>query len=272
MNAISGVSTPPAPAGSDAASNAFPPERVWPGLAHAARAIGVPLEGEAAARFAQYQELLLTHSVRFNLTAIREPHEIERRLFLDAVAMVPALDAAVAAIPLPAGQAHSLVDIGTGAGFPGLVLKIVRPALDVTLIDATAKKVSFLRTVIAALKLDTVGVVHGRAEDLGHDPAFRARFDVATARAVANLPVLLEYVVPLLKIGGTALLPKGLEIDEELRTGNRAAAHLGAAIVSDARLPVDGTRLIIASKCAPTPGAYPRRVGIPSRSPLGERS
>jgi 16S rRNA (guanine527-N7)-methyltransferase len=225
----------------------------------------VSLDDKAVARFASYRDLLVMCNARFNLTAIREPDEIERRLFLDALAMVPTLDR-IRQVP----HATRLVDVGAGAGVPGLALKIARPDLDVTLVDATAKKVAFLHEVIAALELPSIRAIHARAETLGQDPAFRGQFDMATARAVAALPVLLEYVVPLLRVGGTALLPKGLAIDEELGAGQRAAAALGARIVSAERLPARSTRLVIAHKVASTPVAYPRRTGVPSRAPLGE--
>src|SRR5262249_975109 len=141
--------------------------------------------------------------------------------------------------------------------------------IEVTLIDATAKKVSFLDAVMAELQLPAVHAIHGRAEDLGQDRDYRSQFDVATARAVASLPVLLEYVVPFLTVGGTALLPKGLTIEDELRQGKRAAAKLGARVVSADRLPDTSTRLVVAEKQSPTPALYPRRTGIPSRTPLG---
>jgi 16S rRNA (guanine527-N7)-methyltransferase len=235
-------------------------------LAVAASQIGIELDAEALARFARFRDLLLQRNAKHNLTAIRDAAGIERRLFLDALAMTPALDRA----PRPIEASLRLVDVGAGAGFPGIPLKIARPDLDLTLVDATAKKVAFLNEVIADLGLGDTRAVHGRAEDLGQDRAFRQRFDVVTARAVASLPVLLEYVVPLLNVGGTALLPKGLEIDEELRRGRRAAAALGAEIVSTDRLPAAGTRLVVAVKVSRTPAAYPRRTGIPNRSPLGE--
>jgi 16S rRNA (guanine527-N7)-methyltransferase len=144
--------------------------------------------------------------------------------------------------------------------------------LRVTLVDATAKKVAFLEEVIAALDLEDVRAIHARAEELGRDPAYRARFDIATARAVASLPVLLEYVVPLLKPDGTALLPKGTEITPELAEARHAAAVLGAEIASADLLPTGGTRLVVAKKIAATPRAYPRRAGVALRSPLGRRS
>jgi 16S rRNA (guanine527-N7)-methyltransferase len=242
----------------------------WPGLAVAASQIGIELDAEALARFARFRDLLLQRNAKHNLTAIRDAEGIERRLFLDALAMTPALDRARDRAPRPIEASLRLVDVGAGAGFPGIPLKIARPDLDLTLVDATAKKVAFLNEVIADLGLGDTRAVHGRAEDLGQDRAFRQRFDVVTARAVASLPVLLEYVVPLLNVGGTALLPKGLEIDEELRRGRRAAAALGAEIVSTDRLPAAGTRLVVAVKVSRTPAAYPRRTGIPNRSPLGE--
>jgi 16S rRNA (guanine527-N7)-methyltransferase len=272
VNPIGGASSLSAEAVTDAVMTLFPPRNDWSGLANASGRLGVSLDDDALARFARYRDLLLERSTRFNLTAIRDPAEIERRLFLDAIAMVPELDH-LTGIPCdPTDRSVRLVDVGAGAGFPGLALKIVRPALDVTLVDATAKKVAFVNEVIAALELERVRAVQGRAEELGQDKRYRSQFEVATARAVASLPVLLEYVVPFLTIGGTALLPKGLEITEELQLGRRAAAILGTEIVSATELPFTTTRLVVARKIAPTAAAYPRRVGIPNRDPLSERS
>ena len=272
MNPIGGASSLSAEAATDAGTTLFPPRDDWSGLADVSGRLGVSLDARALERFARYRALLLERSAQFNLTAIRDPAEIEQRLFLDAIAMIPELDRLTGTPADRVDRAIRLVDIGAGAGFPGLVLKIVRPALDVTLIDATAKKVAFVNEVIAALELEHVRAVQGRAEELGQDNRYRARFDVATARAVASLPVLLEYVVPFLTTGGTALLPKGLEITEELRLGRRAAAILGAEIVSAEELSLGRTRLVVARKISPTASAYPRRVGIPSRDSLGERS
>ena len=272
MNPTGGASSLPAKAGTDAVSTLLPPRDARTDLASASDHLGVALDHDALKRFARYRDLLLERGAQFNLTAIRDAGEIERRLFLDALAMVPVLDRLAGAGSNRAADPARLVDVGTGAGFPGLVLKIARPDLDVTLVDATAKKVAFVNEVIAALGLDHARAIQGRAEDLGQDSGFRARFDIATARAVASLPVLLEYVVPFLSIGGTALLPKGLEIAEELCRGRDAAAMLGADIVSTLTLSVPTTRLIVVRKIAQTAATYPRRVGIPSRDPLGERS
>jgi 16S rRNA (guanine527-N7)-methyltransferase len=272
VNQTGGASSLSAKAGTDAVTTVFPPRDDPSSLAGASGQLGVSLDADALRRFAHYRDLLLERSAQFNLTAIREPEEIERRLFLDAIAMIPELDLLTTAGSDRAGRVPQLIDVGAGAGFPGLALKIVRPHLDVTLVDATAKKVAFVNEVITALELKQVRAVQGRAEELGQDSAYRARFDIATARAVASLPVLLEYVVPFLTIGGTALLPKGLEIAEELQRGRRAATILGAEIVSTLALPVGTTRLIVVRKIASTAATYPRRVGIPGRDPLGERS
>jgi 16S rRNA (guanine527-N7)-methyltransferase len=268
VNPIGGAPSVLASVGGDAASSFFPPGSPWPGLDAAAAHLGVILDPVASRRLGRYRDLLQERNRQFNLTAIHDPHEIERRLFLDALAMIPSLDGIVGQRQSP-GQTPRLIDVGSGAGFPGLVLKIVRPQLDVTLIDATAKKVGILAEVIADLQLEAVHAVHGRAEELGQDRAYRQRFDVATARAVAVLPVLLEYVVPFLDVGGVALLPKGVQIADELRQGRRAAAQLGAQIVATETLPVGATRLVVARKVASTPAAYPRRIGAPSQTPLG---
>lgn len=241
----------------------------WPGLATAAAADGIPLEPDQIARLAAYRRLLLLWNQRFNLTAIDDPDEVERRLFLDAVRMLPALDRAIAEIEPDSGDQIRLVDVGSGGGVPGLVLKIARPELDVTLIDATGKKVAFLREAIAELRLPGARAVQGRAEELGHDRAHRARYDLATARGVAALPALLEYCVPFLRVGGIGLFPKGMDLAGELAAGRRAAPVLGARVVAAAPLPGHETRLVVVRKIAATPERYPRRPGIPSREPLG---
>lgn len=265
MNPIDVAPSLAAPAERDGLS-VFPQSEPSSSLVNEAGRFGVVVDRTAEARLARYRDLLIEWSARMNLTAIRDRAEIERRLFLDALAMVPFLDAHS---PHPHCQPRpSLIDVGTGAGFPGLVLKILRPSLAVTLVDATAKKVAFLRTVIAETGLVGVRAVHGRAEELGRDRAYRDQFDLATARAVASLPVLVEYLVPLLRVGGTAILPKGADLGEELIAGQRAAHMLHAEIVSHDPSPIPTTRLVVVRKTGPTPPAYPRRTGVPSLEPL----
>src|SRR5581483_5634044 len=193
---------------------------------------GLPLSVDQIERLARYRDLLLEWNARFNLTAITDPLEVERRLLLDSLRLLPAVDQSSADRSNP-----RLLDIGSGGGIPGLVLKIARPALDVTLVDATGKKVRFLQEVIDRLGLDQARAMQARAEELGRDERFRGAFDLATARAVAPLPVLLEYAMPLLRAGGVGLFPKGLDLDAELATGRRAADLLGARIESTATLP-----------------------------------
>ena len=241
-------------------------EPEWPGLAIEAGRLGVDLSGDVQDKIATYLGLLVERNAQFNLTAIRDPEAMEKRLFLDAIAMVPDLDAVVVNSRIADPR---LVDIGSGAGFPGLVLKIVRPDLQVTLVDATGKKVRFLNEVIAATGLSGVEAIHGRAEELGRQPRYREKFNLATARAVASLPVLLELITPFLDVGGTALLPKGVDLSEELAQGKKAARLLGCRIVSSDELPNRETRLVVVEKTTLTPGKYPRPTGVPNQAPLG---
>jgi len=238
----------------------------WPGLATAAANLGIPLSPEIQEQLAAYLRVLAERNAQFNLTAVRDPEAMERRLFLDAIAMIPTLDGVMVARDEVTPR---LVDIGSGAGFPGLVLKIVRPTLQVTLIDATGKKVRFLQEVIAATGLTGVQAIHGRAEELARNPAYRERFNLATARAVASLPVLLELTMPFLDVGGTALLPKGLDLTAELGPGKHAAHLLGSRVVSTDRLPTNDSRLVVVEKLTLTPGRYPRPTGVPNQAPLG---
>lgn len=272
MNPINSTPLLLAPAGTPPAADSFAPHSSWSGLAPEASRIGVAVDAGALARLNRYRDLLLERNAHVNLTAIRQPEEIERRLFLDALAMLPAIDAFLRKSARPQERKARLIDVGSGGGFPGLVLKIARPDLDVTLVDATAKKLAFLDEVIAELELAAVQTVHGRAEDLGRDRRYREQFDIATARAVASLPVLLEFVVPFLDVGGQAFLPKGLAIDDELKAGKRAARQLGAEIISAERVANGETRLAIARKRTLTDKSYPRRTGVPVQSPLGTGS
>jgi 16S rRNA (guanine527-N7)-methyltransferase len=237
--------------------------------------IDCPLDAVQRARFDAYRDLLLDWNRRFNLTAITEPAEVERRLFLDALRMVPAVDAYRRPVGAFVGTTTvtdtpvRLVDVGSGAGFPGLPLKIARPDLDVLLVEATGKKVAFLDRVIAELGLTGVSALHARAEAIGQDEAYRATFDLATARAVAALPALLELCLPLLRVGGRALLPKSATLGDELLMGRRAATALGGKLVGADLLPASETRLVVVDQIGPTPRRYPRRPGVPTKEPLG---
>jgi len=229
---------------------------------------GVSLDQTQRDQLARFRDLLLGWNERINLTAIKEPDDIELRLFLDALRMIPAILTSV-----PEGRTASLIDIGSGAGFPGLPLAIAMPQLDFTLLDSTNKKLVFISTVVTELGLENVQTLHGRAEEIGHDFIYRARFDLATARAVASLPTLVELTTPLLREGGRAFFPKSANIETELAEGERACAMLGAQITSS-NLLSDGTdelvtRLVIMDKLGSTPMRFPRRAGLPAKEPLG---
>ena len=217
----------------------------------------------------RYRDLLLERNARINLTAIRDPEGVDRRLIAESLRLLPAL----AAVTAPGDEA---IDIGTGGGIPGMPLAIARPDLGWTLVDATAKKVAFLQDVVNELTLPNVVLYHGRVEELAHEPHLRARYTVLTARAVSSLPALLELGLPMVRTGGTLLLPKGPDIADELSAARQAAGMLGGRIVSHDPLPDAGTdvetTLVVVSKERESPDAYPRRAGVPSRSPLGTTS
>ncbi len=234
-----------------------------------AAAMGISMDHLTRERLARYRDLILEWNQRFNLTAIRDPAGVEERLLLDALRLVPTLDATRADPSADRAQVCRLLDIGTGAGLPGMVIAIARPDLAITLLDATGKKVRFLQHVIADLGLAGVRAVHGRAEDLGHDPAERGHYALVTARAVSSLPTLLELAAPFLILRGTALFPKSLEMAEELAAGRRAAPLVGMRITSAEVLPGSTTRLVVATNRTETPATYPRRAGIPAHEPLG---
>ena len=169
-----------------------------------------------------------------------------------------------------------LLDIGTGAGFPGLPLKIVRPDWHVTLLEATGKKVAFLQHMVKVLGLEKIEVVHGRAEELAHHKQYRAAFDVVTARAVSSLPTLLEYCAPYCRIGGYILLPKKGDLTSELEQGKRASALLGATLHAD--IPVDlpglddGRRILVWQQQKACPTTYPRSGAAMAKKTLGSNT
>lgn len=226
--------------------------------------LGLVLSETQIEQFLTYREELLDWNTRMNLTAITNPEEVLEKHFLDSLSLLMVYDR----------PATHLLDIGAGAGFPGLPLKIVRPQWQVMLIEATGKKVSFLQHIIETLQLENVVAVQGRAEELAHKPDYRASFDVVTARAVAALPMLLEYAAPYCRIGGQIILLKKGEIAEELKQGKRAAKQVGASFKSDivVNLPGldDGRRLLVWEQQKSCPLQFPRSGSIMAKKPLGE--
>jgi 16S rRNA (guanine527-N7)-methyltransferase len=227
--------------------------------------IGLHLTRAELAAFEWYADALLDWNERVNLTAITAPGEIEVKHFVDSLTCLLAMDLR---------KGDRLIDVGTGAGFPGLPLKIVRPQLRVVLVEATAKKVQFCQHVVAGLKLEGVDVLQARAEDLGHEPIHRQRYDWAVARAVAALPVLAEYLLPLTRIGGLAIAQKGETGPAEVHAAEEAINHLGGHVrqLRPIELPkvAESRYLVLIDKVAATPNLYPRRVGVPSKRPLAK--
>ena len=217
----------------------------------------LPQADEAALdRFEIYQRLLAEWNERMNLTAITDPVEVAEKHFADSLAALPYLK--------PGMQ---VIDVGTGAGFPGVPLLIMEPKLELTLADSLHKRLTFLDALLKELGL-TATLVHGRAEDLGQDRLYRERFDAATSRAVANLPVLLELTTPFVKVGGSAIAYKG-DAAEELQNAKSAAFLLHVKLRTVELASDLGKRcLIFADKMAPTPKQYPRKAGTPNKKPL----
>ncbi len=231
--------------------------------------LGLTLDETALERFEAYRALLIEWNERFNLTRVTEPDEIERRLFLDSLALAPLLARHRLASRV-AGNLR-LVDVGTGGGFPGLPLKIADPSIELTLIDATAKKIGFLQEAIRELGLDGVRAVHGRSEELAHDPAYRSAFDVVIARAVAKLPTLIELCMPFCGPRGWGIFPKGRDIAAEVVSTTNALKALRCKLigVESPTLPeLSGTTLVIIEQVGKPPKPYPRRAGLPAKSPL----
>ena len=215
---------------------------------------GLNVTEKKAEAFNRYMALLLAWSERMNLTAIREPRQIVIKHFFDS--LTPALSPHFS----PRGR---LLDVGTGAGFPGVPLKIMFPSLELVLLDATKKRLMFLEAVIDALHLHDVELVHARAEDLAYDVRYREQFDQVTARAVASLPLLLEYAIPFVRIGGRAFLLKGPSVQTEFSDGQKIVPVLGAAFLSEERmfLPEEKAerRILWFSKQKTTPKRFPRK-------------
>ena len=240
-------------------------------LASGARALlSLELAPAQLAAFQSYAEALRAWNKQFNLTAIKDLEAIRIKHFLDSLSILKAL------CPQPVSEAGwlrtRLVDVGTGAGFPGLPLKIVCPQLQLTLVEATGKKVKFCEHVVETLKLSGVSVIKARAEELGRDPAHREKYDWAVARAVAEMPTLVEYLLPLVKRGGHAVAQKGQDAPAETQTAEGAVRRLGGELeqIVPVELPgiVETRYLVVFKKVAATPLAYPRRVGVPAKTPL----
>jgi 16S rRNA (guanine527-N7)-methyltransferase len=221
------------------------------------------ITGRQVTAFTTFEKELLEWNQKFNLTAIRDVESIRTKHFLDSLSCVLAWKGT-----LP----NHLIDVGTGAGFPGIPLKIIYPNLKLTLVESVGKKAMFCQHIVKLLGLEQVEVIQERAEDLGREAAHREKYDWATARAVANLNVLSEYLIPLVKIGGTILAQKGESGPAEAQSAEHAMKLLGGKLkqLIPVNLPgvADDRYLILIDKVAATPPKYPRKPGIPAKQPL----
>jgi 16S rRNA (guanine527-N7)-methyltransferase len=247
-----------------------------PFLTQAIQNANLNLQSEAALQIAEklqrYSDLLVEWNQRFNLTAITDNEGIALRHFVDSLTVLTVLSAApLSEAPLSA-KPMRLIDVGTGPGFPGIPLKVARPDLTVTVMDSVAKKVKFCDEVIRQLGLKDIRAEQGRAEEVAHQPAYREQFDVVTARAVAALPTLVEYLLPFAKVGGVCIAMKGSDAEAEAAQAENAIRTLGGKLnrVVPVTLPglPDKRALIVIDKVAPTPPVYPRQGGMPRSAPL----
>lgn len=223
--------------------------------------INITITEEQIQKFYNYMELLLEWNEYMNLTAITDPKDIILKHFIDSMTIAKEIE-----------KNKSLIDIGTGAGFPGIPLKIIRPDINITLLDSLNKRVKFLEHIINTLKLEKIEAVHGRIEEFGRNKKYREKYDYATSRAVANLAVLSEYMLPMVKLEGTCICMKGSDIEEEKKMANKAITILGGKIEKINEFLLADTEIkrniIIIKKIQNTPEKYPRKPGTPVKEPI----
>lgn len=231
-----------------------------------AEQLDIHLSREQLWRYHRFFEMLVEKNKVMNLTAITEEKDVIAKHFLDSLSIVMALPG------LKNGKAFSIIDVGTGAGFPGIPLRIAFSSCDLLLLDSLNKRVDFLKEVCSSLELDRVRFVHGRAEDVGRDKSCRERFDVCVSRAVADLSVLSEYCLPFVKIGGVFISYKSRNVEKEVKGAQDAIKLLGGTVRSVEAFCLPGTEmersLVVVEKEKHTQMRYPRKAGIPSKEPL----
>lgn len=221
----------------------------------------IKINDEQIKSFEKYMNLLLEWNEKINLTAITQPEEIKLKHFVDSLTVLKYIN-----------DDDKVIDIGTGAGFPGIPLKIMNKNTKITLLDSLNKRINFLNIVIEKLDLSNIQAIHGRAEEIARNKLYREKYDVAVSRAVANLSTLTEYMLPFVKIGGKCICMKGANVNEELERAQNAIKELGGEIervdnfyLSDN----DNERnIIVIKKIKKTKSKYPRKAGTPSKEPL----
>ena len=223
--------------------------------------INVKINKKQIEQFNLYMQLLLDWNKKINLTAITEENEIILKHFVDSLTVLKHI-----------GENDRIIDVGSGAGFPGIPIAIMMPNIKITLLDSLNKRINFLNEVKDKLALKNVETIHSRSEDCGKDKKYREKYDVAIARAVANLSTLSEYLLPFVKLGGKMICMKGSEIEQEVINAKNAIKKLGGKIdlIEDFYLPGSDIKrnIIISKKINKTPDNYPRKAGTPGRDPL----
>jgi 16S rRNA (guanine527-N7)-methyltransferase len=231
-------------------------------LTQHAREFGIELTQAQLEQFETLYREMIAWNERVNLTSITERNQVIVKHFLDSLSVV---------LAFRKGAPKSLIDVGAGAGFPGLPLKIIYPEMRLTLLEATGKKVEFIKHAITQLNMQDAVAIQARAEDLAHDPAHREKYSVAVARAVADMSVLAEYTLPFVRVGGIFIAQKGVDIEEEMRNAARALEILGGSVRSmiSVQLPeLERRHLVVVEKKSATSIKYPRRAGLPKQQPL----
>jgi len=226
-----------------------------------AKELEIELNNKQIKQFYKYMLLLIEWNEKINLTAIVKPEDIILKHFIDSITISKYIK-----------QGKTLIDVGSGAGFPGIPLKIIREDIKVTLLDSLNKRVNFLNQVIEELELEDIDTIHSRAEDAGTNKSYRGKFDVATSRAVANLSVLSEYMIPFVKVKGKVINMKASKLDLEIEESKKSISVLGGEIQEINEIILPGTKIkrtiVIINKRETTPSMYPRKAGIPSKEPI----
>ena len=225
--------------------------------------VGLDLTEKQYNQFITYMKLLQEWNEKINLTAITEDEEVIKKHFIDCIKAFKSK---------AVRNAKTVIDVGTGAGFPGLPIAIMNPDISVTLLDSLNKRINFLNTVIKELGLKNVKTIHSRAEDGGKDKGLREKFDIATSRAVANMTVLSEFCLPFVKVGGNFIALKGPLVEEELNSSKNAIATLGGKLQDVIKIDIEGTELkhniVVVNKIKACPMSFPRKAGIVTKKPL----
>jgi 16S rRNA (guanine(527)-N(7))-methyltransferase GidB len=214
-------------------------------------------------KFMQYKDMIKYWNEKINLTAIVEDEQMVKKHFIDCIKIFKFS---------PLKEAKSIIDIGTGAGFPGIPIKIMKPDINVILLDSLNKRINFLNDVINKIELKNISTIHGRAEDFSRKVEYREKSDVAVSRAVANLAVLSELCIPYVKVGGYFVAMKGPSVDEEIKDGKNAVSILGGKIEDIIKIEIEDSdlnhNLVVIKKFKETPKVYPRKAGTAVKNPL----